>query len=68
MPVLFRTQQGRTLRNDELTIDDVASAVAEGVVVCGYEFGRDLEWHVNASHIVEWCDGAPIGANRGREE
>lgn len=32
--------------------------------------GRDLEWHVNASHIVEWCDPTQIqtGVNRGREE
>ncbi len=58
MPVMFVTQRGRTLRNEELTaaiIDERINHEYPGQIT-GYEYGRDTEFHVAVNHIVEWWD------------
>ncbi len=58
MTVMFVTQRGRTLRNEDLTaaiIDERVSYEYPGHIT-GYELGRTIEFHVAVAHIVEWWD------------
>lgn len=58
MPVMFKTQQGRTLYREDLTAEDITRACAGLIEVIGYERGNSSRtaFHVHTRHIVEWWD------------
>lgn len=71
MGVYFRTQQGRaTLRNDEMTVDDMTAAVVGSGVVVGYDEPwrkvspedplAQATFYVNARYIIEWWETPPV--------
>lgn len=65
MSVMFKTQQGRTLRNDEMSVEDMRNALSALIEVVGYEpewryitpsaLGQ-VEFHVSTRHVVEWWE------------
>ena len=63
MPVMFKTQQGRTLVNLELTAETMRDALGVLIEVTGFEYFDDdpnpTLFHAATWHVVEWWDAWP---------
>lgn len=58
MSVMFKTQQGRTLFNADLTPETLGDALGSLIEVTGFELGDSAQWviHVSPRHVVEWWE------------